>query len=153
MLSLSPDLKQIPSYSAACMSSRAYHNCNCLICLFLGGGGLFCFLGPYTRHMEVPRLQVQSELQLPACTTAMATWDPSCVCHLHHSSGQHRIFNPPREARNQSRNLMAPSWIRSPCATTGTPHLVFYVLNIHLSILLPMFTTGVPLLGSVFCPG
>ena len=45
------------------------------------------FLG-LTRHMEVPRLGVQAELQLPAYTaaTATATWDLSCICDLHHSS-------------------------------------------------------------------
>ena len=47
---------------------------------------LFCFLGPHPRHMEVPRLGVQSELQLPAYTTAIAMQDLSCVCNLHHSS-------------------------------------------------------------------
>ena len=35
--------------------------------------------------MEVPRLGVESELQLPAYTTATATPDPSHVCNLHHS--------------------------------------------------------------------
>ena len=34
--------------------------------------------------MEVPRLGVQSELQLPAFTTATATRDPGRVCDLHH---------------------------------------------------------------------
>ena len=33
----------------------------------------FVFLGPHPRHREVPRLGVQSELQLPAYTTATAT--------------------------------------------------------------------------------
>ena len=37
----------------------------------------FCFLGLHLRHMEVPRLGVKSELQLPACTTATAMADPS----------------------------------------------------------------------------
>ena len=34
----------------------------------------FCFVfsGPHLRHMEVPRIGVQSELQLPAYTMAMA---------------------------------------------------------------------------------
>ena len=32
-----------------------------------------CFLGPYPKHMEVPRLGVQLELQLPANATATAT--------------------------------------------------------------------------------
>ena len=50
--------------------------------------------------MEVPRLGVKSELQLPAQTTATATAtatstpDPSHICDLHHSSWQCRILNP-----------------------------------------------------------
>ena len=34
------------------------------------------FLGLHLRHVEVPRLGVQSELLLPAYTTATATPDP-----------------------------------------------------------------------------
>ena len=33
---------------------------------------VFCFLGPHPWHMEVPRLEVELELQLPAYTTATA---------------------------------------------------------------------------------
>ena len=40
---------------------------------------LFWFLGLHLWHMEVPRLGVKSELQLPAYTTATATPDLSCV--------------------------------------------------------------------------
>ena len=36
--------------------------------------------------MEVPRLGVESELQLPAYTTASAMQDLSHVCKIHHSS-------------------------------------------------------------------
>ena len=46
----------------------------------------FVFLGPHLRHMEVSRLGVELELQLPAYTTARATGDPSPVRNLHHSS-------------------------------------------------------------------
>ena len=35
----------------------------------------FVFLGPLPRHMEDPRLGVESELQPPAYTTATATLD------------------------------------------------------------------------------
>ena len=42
------------------------------------------FLGPHLWHMEVPRLGVESQLQLPAYATA--TQDPSHVFALHHSS-------------------------------------------------------------------
>ena len=41
------------------------------------------FLGLHQWHMEVPRLRVESELQLPAYTTATAMWDLSCILDLH----------------------------------------------------------------------
>ena len=47
--------------------------------------------------MEVPRLGVESELQLQAYTT---TLDLSHVCDLHRSSGPHHSLNPLSEARN-----------------------------------------------------
>ena len=40
-------------------------------------------LGPHTQHVKVPRLGVESELQLPAYTTATATWDPSYIRNVH----------------------------------------------------------------------
>jgi len=43
---------------------------------------LFVFLGPHPWQMDVPRLGVESELQLPAYTTATATQDRSRVCDL-----------------------------------------------------------------------
>ena len=72
---------------------------------------LFCFLGPHWQYVEVPRLGVQSELQLPSYTTATATWDPSHGCSLHHSSRQHSILNPLSEARDRTHHCMVPSWI------------------------------------------
>ena len=38
------------------------------------------FLEQHLGHMEVPRLGVESELQLPACAAAAATQNPS---HIH----------------------------------------------------------------------
>ena len=61
--------------------------------------------------MEVSRLGVESELQLQAYTTATAMPDPSHVCDLHHSSEQHQILNPQREARDQTCVLMITSQI------------------------------------------
>ena len=49
--------------------------------LLLGGGA-------HPGHMEVPRLGVESELQLLAYTTATETRDPRRICNLHHSSRQ-----------------------------------------------------------------
>ena len=40
---------------------------------------IYCFLGPHPQHMEVPRLGVESELQLLAYTTASATQDLSRI--------------------------------------------------------------------------
>ena len=59
--------------------------------------------------MEVPRLGVQSELQLPAYTIVIATQDPRCVCNLHLSSWQCRILNPLSKARDQTHILMDTS--------------------------------------------
>jgi len=93
-----------------------------LFILFL----FFCFLGPFLRHMEVPRPGVDSELQLPAYTTATATPDPSRICHLHHSSWQCWILNPLSEARDQTCNLIVPSRIHFCCSMTGIPDTLFY---------------------------
>ena len=87
---------------------------------------VFVFLGLHLWHMEVPRIGVQSELQLPAYVTATATQDPSCVCDLHHSSQQCGIPNPLSEARDQTHHLMVPSWIHFCCATTETPKCVLF---------------------------
>ena len=88
-------------------------------------GGLiaifFFFLGSYAWHMEVPRLGVELELQLPAYATATAMQDPSCILHLYHSSWQRQILNPLGEARDQTLNLMVPRQICFCCATAGIP--------------------------------
>ena len=56
----------------------------------------FVILGPQPWHMEIPKLGVQAELQLPAYTTATATTYPSHLSDLHHSLQQHWILSPPR---------------------------------------------------------
>ena len=65
----------------------------------------FVFLGLHPQHMEVPRLGVQLELQLPAYTTATATRDPSLVFDLYHSSRQCLILNPLSDARDRTHIL------------------------------------------------
>ena len=70
------------------------------------------FLGPQPRHMEVPWLGIELELQLPVYTTAIATPDPRRVCDLHHSSRQHRILNPLSKARDRTCILMDASRVR-----------------------------------------
>ena len=81
--------------------------------------------GPHPWQMEVPRLGIKSELQLPAYATVTATSDLSCVCNLHHSSWQRRILNPLSEARDRTCNLMLPSQIHFCYATTGNPRYYF----------------------------
>ena len=61
--------------------------------------------------MELPRLGVKSELQLLAYATAIALWDLSCACELHHTSRQHQILNPLSESRDPTCILMGTSWI------------------------------------------
>ena len=82
----------------------------------------FVFLGLHPWHMEVPRLGVELELQLPAYTTATAMPDPpdpSHVCDLPPRSWQYWILNPlSEEARDRTCNPVVSSWIHFCCATT-----------------------------------
>ena len=90
---------------------------------------ILVFLGLNPCHMQVPRLGVKSELQLPVYNTATTTWDPICVCNLHQSSQQCWIFNPLSKARNQTSMLMDANRILFHCSTTGTPQLSILNLN------------------------
>ena len=76
--------------------------------VFIGAGEV------HLQHMEVPRLGVKLELQLPAYTTATAMLDLSLVCDLYHSSQQHRILNPLSKVRDQTYVLMDTSQICFP---------------------------------------
>ena len=65
----------------------------------------------HPRHMEVPRLGVELELQLLAYATATARPDTSCICNLHHSPRQHWILNPLGKTRDRTCILMGTSQI------------------------------------------
>ena len=69
--------------------------------------------------MEVPRLGVESELQLLVWTTA--TWDLSHIYNLNHSSGQCWILNSLSEARDPTWILMERNQVRYCWATVGIP--------------------------------
>ena len=73
--------------------------------------------------MAVPRLGVESELQLPAYTTA--TQDPRGLCCLHHSSWQLGIPHPLGKARDGTGILLDTNWIRFRCSATQTPQPAF----------------------------
>ena len=66
--------------------------------------------------MEIPRLGVELELQLPDYTIATATQDSSLICDLQHSSGQHQILNPLSKARIEHLS----SWMLVGFITTET---------------------------------
>ena len=59
-----------------------------------------------------------------AAASLQHSQDPSCICNLHHSSRQHWILNLLSEARDQTCNVMVPSWVCFCCTTTGTPHFL-----------------------------
>jgi len=96
-------------------------NTNFFLSSFLFLSFPFLFLGPHPWQMEDPRLGVESELQLPAYTTATATRGLSHICGLHHSSQQCQVLNPLREARDGTCILMDTSQIRYCWAMVGTP--------------------------------
>ena len=114
--------------------------CAYLIYLFI------VFLGPHLQHMEVPRLGVKSELQLPADTTATAVLDLSRVCDPHHSSQQHRILNPLSEARDRTLTPVDTSGVRNPLPQQGLPVPIYLIL---MSLYLNRHTCLVaPIIGS-----
>ena len=73
-------------------------------CLFL-----FCLYKAAPAGYVSSQAGVELELQLPAY--AKATWDPSHVCDLYHSSWQCLIPDPLKKARDQTFILMVPSRI------------------------------------------
>ena len=75
--------------------------------------------------MEVPRLGVELELQLPAYTAATASQDLSHNYDLHHSSRQCWILNRLSEARDGTHNLKVTRQICFHCTTMGIPPLAF----------------------------
>ena len=66
------------------------------------------FLSLHTWHSEVPRLRVESELQLPAYATGTEMPDArseSRICDLHQSLWQCQILKPLSKARGRTRIL------------------------------------------------
>jgi len=107
----SADLTSYPiflSYVPETTVSQAAPFCSHQCFIFLV---VVVFLGLHSWHTEIPRLGVESKLQLPVYTTAEATPDPSLVCNLYHTSWQRWILNPLSEVRNRTRVLMDTSWV------------------------------------------
>ena len=74
--------------------------------------------------MEVPRLGVKSEVQLPAYTTAPAIRDSSRICDLYHTLWQRWILNPLNKARDQTCLLLDISQVLSGDSRRHSPWLM-----------------------------
>ena len=61
--------------------------------------------------MEVPRLGVKMDLQLPAYTTATARQDPSHICDLCQNLWQYQILDAMIEDRDRTHIIMDTSWV------------------------------------------
>ena len=131
------------------LASNAYENfcCCSLVEVLRFRAFFFFFTGAHLRHMEVPRLGADWDLQLPAYTrstvTAIATWDLSCVCNLHHSSWQCQILNPLSEASDGTHILMDTSWVLNLLSHNGNSWSIFLVLwrLVLLCMDLPAFSS------------
>ena len=106
------------------------------------------FLWTHLQPMEAPRLRVESELQLPVYTTAIAMPDASLLCDLHCSLQQHGILN---TLSKQGSNLPPHGHcvgFLSHWATMGT--LITLIINVSrtgcslFSVLFPHSPTRFP---------
>ena len=84
------------------------------------------FSEPHLGHMEVPRLGVESDLQVLVCATA--TQDPSHICDLHCSLQQHGILYPLSEAGDQTCIFMATSQVLNPLSHHGNSPIVCFLV-------------------------
>ena len=77
--------------------------------------------------MDVPRLEVELELQLPARATA--TPDLSCVLNLHCTCGNAGSFNPLSKTRDWTH--MDTSQVLNPMNHNGNSCYIFYLSQPH----------------------
>ena len=117
------NLSALPIFIFSGQLRESFYKALLCMCMYIY---IVCCLGPHPWQMEVPRLGLKLELQLPAYPTATATWDPSCICKLHHNSQQCWILNPLSEARNWTHILTGTNWIHFLCTTIGTPIKLSY---------------------------
>ena len=85
--------------------------------------------------MEIPKLGIESELQLPAyaTATAIAMQDPCHIYDLHHSSQQLWIPDQVSKARDRTCILIDTSQIHFCCATMGI-HICNFFITLFLNI-------------------
>ena len=80
--------------------------------------------------MEIPRLGAESELQLPAYTTATAVPDPGRICKIHRNSGQHWILNPLSKARDRTYILMNTSRVLNLLSHNRNSNFIIFYSSI-----------------------
>ena len=134
-LLITPEYMALPFFFLSSISQELREKHRILDCMVTKVFCLFVcfFLELHLWHMEVPRLGIESELQLPAYATGIAMRGLGHICDLHCSSRQCWIINPLSKARDQTRVLMDTSWISYCWATTGTPQLRFLSLFLESS--------------------
>ena len=98
----------------------------------------FFFLGPHLRQMEVPRLGVESELQLLAYATATATPDLSFIWDLHCSLQQHQSLTHRARPGIEPVSSWTLCWILNLLSHSENSHgflrkVVSYLYNLHTS--------------------
>ena len=88
--------------------------------------------------MEIPRLGVELELQLPAYTTATAMPDPSRICDLQHSSWQYQILNP----LSKDRDRPMSSWFLVGFVTSEPQQELLFFLFFEIFIEVQLIYNG-----------
>ena len=83
----------------------------------------YFFLQLHMQHMEVPRPEVKSELQLPGCATATVMPDPSPICDPCCSLWQCQIRNTMSEPRDWTASSQGHHWVLNPLSHNGNSKL------------------------------
>ena len=94
----------------------------------------FHFLGLHPQHMEVPRPGVETEMQPPAYTAAIATWGSKPHLQPYHSSQQCWILNPLSGVRDWTCIFMDTSRICFHWAMIGTPSTMNFNLKCNITM-------------------
>ena len=97
------NMLQVQPKKKKCSMQVLIVNHTFFFCLFFIIVVLFLFLWPQLPYVEVPGLGVESELQLPAHTTATAILFPGDLCH---TMWQRWTLNPLSKARDQTHILI-----------------------------------------------
>ena len=129
---MNPCLLNALSCCSQVLNPLCYSRNSCLAILFfllLFFCSLCFFLGPYTWHMEVLRLGVELQLQMPAYATTTTMPDLSHICNLHCSLWQGQIFNPLSETRDQTHILTDASQVGNLLSQNKISCLV--ILNVN----------------------